>query len=317
MKKINARNINAVGRASAHAGMLIIFLSIALFILSGCSGGEKIVSKDIQFLLPEPGTIKAMTFNIRVGTAPDFGNRWSNRKQMVVDRLTENAADVVGLQEALSFQLSEIKTALPQYNSYAAGRNDGKQRGEACAILYRQDRFELNDSGTFWFSKTPSKPGSRRWGNLFPRICSWVHLTDTSNGKGFYVYNVHLDNVSQSSRKKSVRQLASSIAQRSTDDPFIVMGDFNMEIDNSAMKYLQKIEHASPYPKMIDAWSSLHGDYSSGTYHKFRGKSTGPKIDHIPMSESVKALDVRIDTTGQNGKYPSDHFPVTAIIKLI
>lgn len=317
MKKIKARNANTVRCASAHVRILIGFLLVAVLILSGCNSGEKIVSKDIQFLLPEPGTIKAMTFNIRVGTAPDFGNRWSNRKQMVVDRLTENAADVIGLQEALSFQLAEIKTALPEYKSYAAGRNDGKQKGEACPILFRKDRFNLNDSGTFWFSKKPSKPGSKRWGNLFPRICSWVHLTDTSNGKGFYVYNVHLDNISQSSRKKSVRQLAASIAERGTDDPFIVMGDFNMEIDNSAMKYLQKIEYASPYPKMIDAWSSLHGDDSSGTYHKFRGKTTGPKIDHIPMSESVKAIDIRIDTTSQNGKYPSDHFPVTAIIKLI
>ena len=309
----------SVGCASAHAVKVISCVLITLLsILSGCSEGEKIAARDVHFLLPVPGTIKAMTFNIRVDTPLDFGNRWSSRKQMVIDRLTDNAADVVGLQEALSYQLSDIKTALPEYRSYAAGRNNGKQKGESCAILYRKDRFELNDSGTFWFSKTPSKPGSKRWGNLFPRICSWVHLTDTSNGKGFYVYNVHLDNVSQSSRKKSTHQLASHIADRKTSDPFIVMGDFNMGIDNPAMKYLRQIERATPYPKMIDAWSSLYDDDSSaGTYHKFRGKRTGPKIDHIPLSENARALEVKIDTTGVNGKYPSDHFPVTAIIKLI
>ena len=91
-----------------------------------------------------------------------------------------------------------------------------------------------------------------------------------------------------------------------------------MGIDNPAMKYLRQIEQSTPYPRMIDAWVSVHGDdESTGTYHKFSGKTTGPKIDHMPISESVKALDVKIDTTGVNGKYPSDHFPVTAIIKLI
>jgi len=237
---------------------------------------------------------------------------------MVIDRIADNAAEIVGLQEALAHQLDDIKKAFPKYAGYAAGRSNGKQKGESCAILYRKDRFRLNDSGTFWFSDTPDKPGSRGWGAMVPRICSWVYLKDISDGKDFYVYNVHLDNLSQNSRSKSVRLLASKIAQRKNDDPFIVMGDFNMGIDNPAMKYLQKLEYKTPYPKMIDAWSSLHTDDSkAGTYHKFRGKRTGPKIDHMPISENVKALEVNIDYTGKNGKYPSDHFPLTAVFKLI
>jgi len=176
----------------------------------------------------------------------------------------------------------------------------------------------LIDSGTFWFSKTPEKPGSKRWGNLFPRICSWVHLVDKTDETGFYVYNLHLDNLSQKSRRKSVKLLAKQVGGRKTDDPFIVMGDFNMELDNPAMQYLQKPGSANPHPKMVDSWQSLHPGKRRGigTRHGFRGGVSGPRIDHIPISESARALEVNIDRRRVNGRYPSDHFPVIAKIFL-
>ena len=296
----------------------VCYLVTLLLTLSGCGGQKRIVSRDVQFSPRQTGKVKVMTFNIRVGIAFwDGPNCWNNRKQIVVDTLIDNAPDVIGLQEALDFQVEHIQQALPQYSRYAVGRNNGKQKGEACAIFYRSDRFELIDSDTFWFSKTPEKPGSKHWGNLFPRICSWVHLVDKTDGTGFYVYNLHLDHWSQNSRQKSVRLLASRIAARKTRDPFIVMGDFNMELDNPAMMYLQKIGHNTPYPKMVDAWLSVHpGKKSIGTRHNFRGRSTGPKIDHIPISENIQALEVKIDRYALDGRYPSDHFPVIATVQL-
>ena len=201
--------------------------------------------------------IKAMSFNIRVTNPFDFGNPWSKRKKIVVDRLTSHGPDVAGLQEATNSQLKYIKKSLPQYSFYAAGRSNGKTKGEACPILYRTDRFGMDDSGTFWFSNTPDKP-STRFGNFCPRICSWVHLRDKNTGTGFYVYNLHLDNMSQSSRAKSVRQLAKHIAARKTNEPFIVMGDFNMPLENPAMQYLQQI----PDLQMTDAWLSINSGKS-------------------------------------------------------
>ena len=256
--------------------------------------------------------IKAMTFNIRVTNPFDIGNPWSKRKKLVVDRLASHGADVIGLQEVLNSQLKYIKKSLPGYSTYSAGRSNGKTKGEACPILYRTDRFTMLDSGTFWFSKTPDKP-STRFGNFCPRICSWVQLQDKNTGTGLYIYNLHLDNLSQSSRGKSVRQLAKHIAARKTSEPFIVMGDFNMTLENPAMRYLQQI----PDLQMTDAWLSVNSGKSNiGTRHNFSGKTNGPKIDHIPISKNVQALEVDIDQTDVNGKYPSDHYPVIAKILL-
>ena len=298
----------------------VINLSLLIIlIMSGCGVSQQInTAKVIQFSSSEPGVIKAMSFNIRVDFFLDGPNRWNGRKQLVFDILRDNAADVIGLQEALDHQVRQIQEALPQYSHYAAGRNDGKRKGESCAIFYRKDRFILGDSGTFWFSDKPSKPGSKGWGNLWPRICSWIYLTEKDTGAGFYVYNVHLDVFSQNSRQKSAELLAKRIAARKTDNPFIVLGDFNMELDNPAMVYLENTNSETPYPRMVTAWQSLHpGKTSGGTRHGILSPASGPKIDHIPISNGFRALDVKIDRRRINGHYPSDHFPIIAKLSLV
>jgi endonuclease/exonuclease/phosphatase family metal-dependent hydrolase len=298
----------------------LFFLSLSvILIMAGCGGSQQIKTTNaIQFSPSPPGVIEAMSFNIRVDTFLDGLNGWNSRRQLVFKTLADNAADVIGLQEALDHQVQQIQQALPQYSHYAAGRNNGKRKGESCPIFYRKDRFVLADSNTFWFSGTPSKPGSKSWGNLWPRICSWVYLTEKATGACFYVYNVHFDVFSQNSRQKSAELLAKRIAARKTPEPFIVMGDFNMGLDNPAMVYLENINSETPYPRMLTAWQSLHpGRAGEGTRHSFRGSISGPKIDHIPICDSARALDVKIDTRNINGRYPSDHFPVIAKILFI
>jgi len=298
-------------------GTLCLLAIVSLIISGGCGGSRKIVSRRVRFSSSQAGVVKVMTLNIRVDTVIDGPNRWNNRKQIVFDTLADNAADVIGLQEALRSQVRDVQLALPQYAGYAAGRKDGRNKGESCAIFYRKERFALADAGTFWFSNTPFEPGSKGWGNLPPRICSWVYLIEKGLKRAFYVYNLHLDNFSQNSRKKSVKLLAKHIAARRTRDPFIVMGDFNMDMDNPAMKFLHNSNYSTAYPKMVDAWQFVHGGPAeTGTRHNFRGSLSGPRIDHIPISENARALEASIDRRKVNGRYPSDHFPVIAKILL-
>jgi endonuclease/exonuclease/phosphatase family metal-dependent hydrolase len=150
----------------------------------------------------EPLTV--MSFNIRYGTAKDGENDWSRRRTMVFDVIRELDADVIGTQEALDFQVDEIIAAAPVYASIGVGRDDAGSRGELSAILYRKNRFRIGEAGTFWFSDTPAVPGSKTWGNTFTRICTWARLIDR-DGRGFFVYNVHLDHESQPSRERSTQ----------------------------------------------------------------------------------------------------------------
>ena len=297
----------------------IILSATALLILTGCYlQQDNTAYRDVYFPPTQPAVVKVMTFNIRTDTLLDGLNNWHFRKQTVFDILTDHAADVIGFQEVQNSQLKHLQQAMPQYLYYAAGRNDGRQSGESCPLFFRKDRFVLLDSGTFWFSELPDSPGSKDWGNIPPRICSWVYLLEKKQNTSFYVYNLHLDNLSQNSRQKSVRLLARKVAQRKTKDPFIVMGDFNMPLYNPAMRYLLKLGYQTPYPKMVDAWLSVHPYQSqASTRQNFSGRLLGPKVDHISTCQNAKVLEVMIDNRKVNGRYPSDHFPVIAKILTI
>lgn len=295
---------------------LILLFAGILIVANGCYvSQDSITSRYPHFSSPQPSIVKAMTYNIRANTILDGVNSWYFRKDAVFDILADNAADVIGLQEVRYSQLLQLKKALPQYLCYIRGRGESAQSGESCPIFYRKDRFVLLDYGTFWFSDTPDVPGTRDWGNIPPRICSWVHLREKGEATGFYVYNLHLDAFSQNSREKSVRLLAKRVAARRTKDPFIVMGDYNMELHNPAMMFLQKFNYQSPYPKMVDAWLSVHPYRSeTSTRQSFKGRVPGSQIDHIQICENASVLEAKIDSREINGRYGSDHFPVVAKI---
>ena len=298
-----------------HVKQLIVVCFLSLLVLSSCSQREKIVPREVQFPEISPGLAKIMTFNIRYGSATDGENHWNLRKELVFDALADYAADVMGLQEALDFQIKEIKRALPGYKAVAAGRDDGTDAGEACPILYRSDRFILASSGTFWFSNTPWKAGSKHWGNECPRICTWVRLTEIGTNTSFYVYNLHLDHQSQNSRQHSMELLAKEIAKRKHPDPVIVMGDFNMGTENPAMSAFRAND--TRRTRYIDVWQHLHPDQPEiKTYHAFGTQPDGPCLDHILIDQNIEIIEVVIDARKFRGRYPSDHFPVIAHLRI-
>ena len=264
--------------------------------------------------------LRLMSFNIRYGTADDGADAWPRRAAMAFDVVRRFDADVVGVQEALRFQLDELGAALPAFAEIGVGRDDGRTAGEYSAILYRRGRFEVLEEGTFWFSDTPAVPGSMTWGNRITRICTWARLRDRSGGARFYVYNLHLDHESQPSRERSALLLAERIRTRSSPDPVLVMGDFNSGEANPVYRHLtgaETLPAATPAPPLADTYRLRHpGDTIVGTFHAFRGTTTGDKIDHILASPEWRALDASIVRTSRAGRFPSDHFPVTAVVRL-
>lgn len=251
-----------------------------------------------------------MTFNIRYGTARDGEDSWSSRGRLVMALLRRQAPDVIGLQEALRFQLDEIGGSLPGYAEVGVGRDDGRTRGEYAAILYRADRFQATASGTFWFSDTPEVPGSMSWGNRITRICTWARLVERASGRAFYVFNVHLDHESAPSRERSATLLVERIARRSSPDPVVVTGDFNAGESDAPVRHLAE-------RGFIETFRARHPVAQDvGTFHGFRGGTTGAKIDFVFASPAWMVRAAAIDRTHQRNRYPSDHYPVTARLVL-
>ncbi|BCS33449.1 endonuclease [Luteitalea sp. TBR-22] len=257
------------------------------------------------------GTLKVMTFNIRYGTANDGEDHWDKRKDFLVDVMRQEAADVVGMQEALFPQLDYILKALPGYAMVGVGRDNGVRAGEYSCVLYRTAALSVNRSDTFWFSDTPEQVASKSWGNTITRICTWAQFT-TPDGRPLYVYNVHLDHQSQPSREKSVALLRARIAARDPQAPAIVTGDFNAGEKNPAV--VSMLDGGL----FRDTFRTRHPDASPvGTFTGFKfGQVNGEKIDHIFATSEWEIVDAAIVRTDRNQRYPSDHFPVTATLRL-
>ena len=263
---------------------------------------------------PAPQPVQAapltvMSFNIRYGTANDGDNHWLKRREQLFALLREQQADVVGLQEALHGQIEEILQAVPGYDYVGVGRSDGRRAGEYAAILYRTARLRARRSDTFWFSDTPGAVKSTSWGNQIERISTWAYFEDRE-GPSFYFYNVHLDHQSQPSRERSVALLLERIQARDPKAPVVVTGDFNAGEDNPAAIAMRA--------SLVDSFRARHPDAKEvGTFNGFKiGQTAGEKIDFVFVEPGTEVLEAAIVRTSRDGRYPSDHFPVTARIRL-
>ena len=262
--------------------------------------------------------VDALTFNIRFDNANDGDNAWPKRKAMVGEWVKSESPDVIGLQEALRHQIDDIKKVATAYSEYGVGRDDGKSKGEHCTVLYLKDRFKLDkkDCGTFWFSDTPEKIASKSWGNEIPRICTWVRLIEKKTNKGFYVYNVHYDHRSQPSRLGASKLIIEKISKRKqSNEPIILMGDFNAAENNPAIKIFKE----EPL-KLLDTFRVVKPDEEMvKTFHGFRGGSyPGGKIDHVfILPSTAKISSASIVRFNKNKRYLSDHYPVRAKLGFI
>ena len=260
---------------------------------------------------PQPALaapLTVMSFNIRYGTANDGDNHWLKRREQLFALLREQQADVVGLQEALHGQIDEILQAVPGYDYVGVGRGDGRRAGEYAAILYRTARLRPRRSDTFWFSDTPGVVKSTSWGNQIERISTWAYFEDRE-GPSFYFFNVHLDHQSQPSRERSVALLLERIGARDPKAPVVVTGDFNAGEANAAAVAMRA--------SFVDTFRARHPDANEvGTFNGFKpGQTTGDKIDFVFVEPGTEVLDAAIVRTSRDGRYPSDHFPVTARIR--
>ena len=253
-----------------------------------------------------------MSVNVRNMRSKDGENAWELRRDPLFALLRREQPDIIGTQEAYFPQVEQIQEALPEYDYIGVGREDGEREGETCALYFLRDRFQVEEQGSFWFSETPEIPGSRHETCYHARICTWARLMETG-GRAFSVYNVHLDHESQEARELSVRLLLERMQGGSAAQPALLMGDFNMEEDNPAILALKE----AAAPKLQDTFRTVHPDaVVIGTFHGFSGTTEGEKIDYIFATAGFAVQEARILHDNREGRYPSDHFPITASVLL-
>lgn len=251
------------------------------------------------------------TFNIRFDNPKDTGNLWVDRAPIVSNLIRFHEFDVLGVQEALKNQLDDIATALSEYTRYGKGRDDGKNGGEHSAIFYKKDRFTLLKSADFWLSQTPEKPGKGWDATCCNRICSWVYLEDKKTKKRFYTFNVHFDHQGVVARRESSKLILAKIKEIAGQAPVLLTGDLNGGRDS---EWYQTLATST---LLTDVFAKTKFPYANNaSFNSFRTPRGTTVIDHIFMTKHFRTSKWGILTDTYFGKYPSDHFPVLAVVEL-
>src|SRR5690606_24082842 len=88
-----------------------IALAALLIVATACTG----TAPKVRAIAESADTLRVMSFNIRYGSARDGENAWPARRALAINVIRDFAPTVLGVQEALRFQLDEIGDALPGY----------------------------------------------------------------------------------------------------------------------------------------------------------------------------------------------------------
>jgi endonuclease/exonuclease/phosphatase family metal-dependent hydrolase len=284
---------------------------LPLLLVATCAAGFVVPS----VYAAEP--LRVMSFNIRYGTAKDGENAWDKRREFVLETIRNFQPDLLGTQEVLDFQADYLAENLPNHTLVGVGRDDGKRKGEFSALLYNKKRFKEVDSGTFWLSETPDAPGSKSWDSSLPRVATWAKLRDLQQGGQEIVFvNTHWDHIGKQAREEAGKIIHTWMGESAANQPTIVTGDFNATEDHPGIRALQS--SPSDSLKLVDVYRKLHPEIAAeeSTFNGFQGRTKGRRIDFIFATPKFKALEASIDRASRDGKYPSDHFPVTAVLEL-
>ena len=263
--------------------------------------------------------LDVMTFNIRTASGRDGDNAWPHRKELVVATIERFAPQVVGVQEALAEQIEYLDAMLPAYRwlGIDRGLNGGVGLSEATPIFYRHDELSPIESGNFWLTSTPDTPpvrrddGRRRRGG--GRIVTWARFYHRESGRQIYVFNTHFTLRRGQSQLDSADLIATRAAALPVGTAVIVLGDFNNSAEDS------DTWRAATARGLRDAWVIADNQRGpTATYGDFGPpkEALGERVDWILVGERVEVGWVETVLDNDNGRYPSDHYPVAASLEL-
>ncbi len=247
------------------------------------------------------------SFNIHYITPNREDDGWTERKQAVIRVLKDINADVIAFQEMETFvgghfsprnlQLEWIQSNISSYKVAAYDKPEIYPNTQP--ILYRGDKYSMQEQGFFFFSPTPDTIYSRQWDGRYPYFCSWARLRHNATQQDFYIFNIHNDYNSNDNRLKTSALIAERIKQIVPQDtPVIVLGDFN------ALSWFEEL-------RIIEK-AGLNVVPPTGSTNRLLGMHILPAIDHILISSQFKPLaPIKVWRDRYDGIYPGDHNPIS------
>ena len=256
------------------------------------------------------------SFNIRYENYYEISlnNSWAERKTTVMNTIFKYLPDVIGFQELRLNQKLYVEKNLPLYQ-YIGRPRSPDFTDESNGILFNKQKFLLMDSGTFWLTETPDIV-SKYESVYHYRICTWIKVYSYKFKDIIYFFNTHLEDghlfitfLQEVNLLKRIKEITKN------EGNVFVFGDFNGN-DNSVWIH-------DVFKEGYKSFSDYFQDFRN-TYHNFSGIYNNPKwkVDHLfyqnfgNSNKHFVPLFYDVLTKKENGKFPSDHFPLYAQFNL-
>lgn len=290
---------------------ILTFVLLSVYILVGCSSSPKTL---ITTTNTETSQFRVAQYNIRYDSNADknSGNGWDLRLIPLSSLILSHDFDIVGTQEGNTKQLSDLKEKMSAYDyvGHPYGGQDGNLHN--CATYYKANKFEVLNKGVFWLSETPNVP-SLGWDATDRRICYWVHFKEKRTAKEFYFFNVHFYWRLKEAREQSGPLMVAKMKELAGDLPIVCVGDFNSNAESSQMLAIKSMladsHEITMTPRKGPEGTAFPGGVFQGTPNS--------RIDYVFVSNHFKVLDYEVyPDSYKDGRYPSDHFPVSCLLSL-
>lgn len=268
-----------------------------------------------------------LSCNIRVALPEDeaAGNGWRARRKLCLDVIRAQKPDLVCLQEVLREQMDDLARGLPEFASFGFEgpemdtRKEGYQGIAKNPIFYSRERYDFVSAGGFWLSETPHLPGSLSWESARARHVNWVRLRERASGRQFRVLSTHLDHKSQPAREGQIKMILAEAALYPPDFPQLLAGDLNAGAANTVLKLALDAgwtNTRTAAPGTPEEGNTTHGFLGPKHVAKTESARTRGPIDHILTYGPVSTLAWKIIRDGRDGRYPSDHYFLSAVVAL-
>ena len=221
-----------------------------------------------------------------------------------MENITGFDPDVLGAQE-VNFKWIEtfrIRGLLKEYTLVGKPRDkegDISNGNEYSCILFKTDKFDLIDSGTYWLSDTPTVVGSKHPSSDYIRIMTFAVLERKSDGVRFLHVNTHMewdhnDVKTNLIQTEILLDLTQQILEKNGNMPAFFTGDFNVTSSSDGYKYM--IASGKSDTRFVADITSDEDTFSGGSKIDFCFVTNGDFV--------VSKFDVG------HGLEGSDHYPV-------
>ena len=257
------------------------------------------------------------TYNLRMehlDTGRD--NRWEVRKPRLMESLRRAGFDAAGLQEVNSRMQRDLMEELGNeysfwfFSPYSRTGEGDKAHG----IMFRKSLFEILERRFFWISDTPdvcSLADVGPKGNYRRGGCCAV-LRHKASGDRFFLMCTHACyNEKPNSRFASLyRRMEERFNTENL--PSFFVGDMNATPESDASKMFREY--------WLDTYDLASRSVRVGpesTYNAYKYPAGLSRIDYIYCrGASVSVESYCCDSSLYPGGYASDHFPVSAVIRI-